>query len=345
MPLLLTRCCAILACALVFTSCTTVAKPGRWSPEPLAATAGSSDPSAAPAIAPTAARGAIPWAPFRWEASRLGGRKVERAAILVPVTFGGFDAPCAMQLDTGADLTMLYERTLDSLKGRPGASHLAVVPAAGTLGEQAVSGVPDLLMHVGPTAFRTPMCFVLPDFGDPVPSSAPAGEEIHLGSIGADLFAGRVLIIDYPRRRLAIMQDSPPECRGQWCGIELDSRGRPVLPLVIRGQMLHALFDTGSSLFPIVTSSKRIATLSAERESDSIESSSWGKQHQMKGRPLGAPFELVGHRYPDAMIYASSEGLGFDESKDAVVGNALFWDRTIVIDFAHHRFMVCDLKE
>lgn len=58
------------------------------------------------------------------------------------------------------------------------------------------------------------------------------------------------------------------------------------------------------------------------------------------GRPLTATFRLGGQDFSGTTIYADYRPEAKTGHYDALAGNALFWDKMIIIDFKYKRFGV-----
>jgi len=100
------------------------------------------------------------------------------------------------------------------------------------------------------------------------------------------------------------------------------------------------LFDNGSSLFPIITPDVNISKFSTANDIDTITCSSWGKKHNVTGKLIKDTFELAGQKFHHIKVYANHSGLGIDNKADGMAGNALFWNKTIIIDFRNKKFGV-----
>ncbi len=49
-------------------------------------------------------------------------------------------------------------------------------------------------------------------------------------------------------------------------------------------------------------------------------------------------FELAGQNFCSVKIYVNNSGFGIDKQTDGMAGNALFWDKTVIIDFKNKKF-------
>ena len=165
-------------------------------------------------------------------------------------------------------------------------------------------------------------------------------DTFHLGTIGADLFKDKILIIDYPNKQFAICDTFPKDFAINLIDIELDNNRRVILPMTIHNKSYRIMFDNGSSLFPIITEAKNISKFSTLDDVDTLQISSWGKKHNVTSKMINDTFILAGQTFSNVKVYANHSGLGIDNTTDGMTGNALFWDKTIIIDFKSKKFGV-----
>ena len=161
-----------------------------------------------------------------------------------------------------------------------------------------------------------------------------------MGTIGADLFQEKILIIDYPNQQFAICENLPQNYKDNLIDIELDISGKVILPMKMKNKNYRITFDNGSSIFPLITMVKNISNFSTSADIDTIQISSWGQFHVVTGKLIKDTFELAGQKFSNVKVYANHSGLGIDPNTDGVTGNALFWNKTIVIDFKNKKFGV-----
>ncbi len=270
---------------------------------------------------------AIAWARFYWSNDSLGDRYYEKTAMHIPLRIEGLPYLFSFQFDLGCDLTTLYGENAKSVKQKHPAADLE--KPAFTFGDLKAN---------------TPYCYIRESYGDPITLDTPANiTPVTLGTIGADMFQGKVLIIDYPNERFSVCDTIPPALITTMTDITLDKHGRALLPMQLNGKNFKVLFDNGSSIFQLITAASLIDRFSKEPGMDTIRISSWGKLHNVIGRPLKDSFVLAGRHLANTMIYADyRENDGKDEF-DAITGNALFFDKVVVIDFKNKKFGVKDL--
>ena len=113
-----------------------------------------------------------------------------------------------------------------------------------------------------------------------------------------------------------------------------------MLPLRLNEKNYKVMFDNGASLFPLIISADKINDFSTAASTDTITTSSWGTIHNVIGRPLKQQFQLAGQTFSNITVYADYRQDSGTDTYDASAGNALFWDKTVIIDFKNQRFGV-----
>jgi hypothetical protein len=199
----------------------------------------------------------------------------------------------------------------------------------------------DLTLLFGDTKATTKNCYVMGGFGkqisdDHLMDSSP----IKIGTIGADLFQNKVLVLDYPNQRFAICDTLPDRLKTFFVNMSLDQHGRVIIPLQLKNKSYRVMFDNGSSIFPLLVSDDKVNSFSTALSTDTILISSWGINHNVIGRPLKEQFQFAGHTFSDITIYADYRKDARSNDYDAIAGNALFWDKVVIIDFKNKKFGV-----
>lgn len=276
------------------------------------------------------------WIPFAWAGDNVGPRYYDKLAMLVPVSIEGIPAQFECQFDIGSNLTMLYGNPVNSLAEK--FSFLRNKKHE-VRGKDTVTYLEDLRIKIGSVAFESPQVNVLRNFGESLPVDSLLAGPRKVGTIGVDICKNRVLVIDYPRKRLCITKQLSTQYKVEWTPISLDDAGRAVLPLYYNGRQYKVLYDCGSSMFALLASHRTVRELTTADATDTVVIPSWGQMLQVIGRPMAGSFTLAGHTFSGINVYSNggSEEI-VPEGVDAVTGNALFLDKIVVIDFKNKRF-------
>lgn len=166
----------------------------------------------------------------------------------------------------------------------------------------------------------------------------------HVGTIAPDLFQNKILIIDYPKHRLCVVDELPKSySKANFVDFKL-KEGRIKIPFVINNKERDLLFDTGSSLFTLFTSEANIKDVSdpSTAVSDSIEISTWGNYYYVYGNEVVSDVKLGDKLMPNTTaFYTTLEDMTsfFDEEEIwGITGNAYFLSNTVIIDYKNNRF-------
>lgn len=279
---------------------------------------------------------AIIWIPFEWVAQEIDGQLYPRAGMNVRVGIGDLSDTFTMQFDLGANLTMVYGQTFQPYR--------AAYPEL----ERAVGKI-DGYDYLRATNFRlgdyrvTDFDFFYnEDFGAETPATAVGDETVkHVGTIGANLTANKVLLIDYPNQRLALVDRLPAAYAtgADFVPAELDRWGRMHVPVTVNGQRQKALFDTGSSLFPLITSSDNWRAATDGTRTDSVLTSTWGESYYTYAADA-ASVRIGERQLPDVRLFDNPYLSDFiaGEGIWGILGNAHFFDDLVIVDFVERRF-------
>lgn len=285
---------------------------------------------------------ALSWAEFTWAGDRMGSRYFEKTAMLIPAKVDGLPYDFVFQFDLGATATLLNGSTLAGIVAKhpefnrtnTHRNHIFKFWESTTVFE-------DLSLTFGGIKATTRFCYVMPNYGEKAPlNGLNADAPINLGSLGADLFQHTILVIDYPNRRFAVCDTLPAELHTTFTKMALDEGGRVLLPLRLANKSYRVMFDTGASIFSLLTSADKINTFSTAAPTDTVPVRSWGITHNVVGRPVTEAFDLAGQRFSDVPVYADFRPSEKDADYDAITGNALFWNKTVIIDFEKKEFGV-----
>lgn len=279
---------------------------------------------------------AIEWSQFEWISSTVGNKTFDRAAILVPVKLKNNPKTFWMQLDTGTDVTVLYQIPFNQLK-------YPVQPIKGKDNFVALSGT------IGNCPFDSLPVYMYKDFGD---SLNDKDEHPVIGSVGQDILVGRILVLDFPKKRFCLTDSLDPAVKSLIPRANFVDLNRRNNKLFVHMQIADTssddfFYDSGASLFPISTSKTMWQKLTGlkgdEKRIIRMKVPSWGKEIVLLGAPVKGALTFGTLHVDHPIAYFDSTGmLDFSQwpfKTDGLLGNALFYDEyTVVIDLVHNRF-------
>jgi hypothetical protein len=272
----------------------------------------------------------LAWTPIHWESGKIGGRTVERAALMVPVQLDGKSARLLMQLDLGADVSLFHSGAYEQLFGKRASpeDRPKKLSFSGVFGGARVK---DYSMYVVPRKHPP----------------APGDRLILVGTLGADFFQKRILVLDFVRQRICILAVGavlPASLEKPAEFVPLAFRNSKIIvPLTINDKTETDFFyDTGASLFPIVTTAARWKALTGrtgqEPDNQVWKVNSWGVEAAMVGAPIAGVLQVGAARLEHPLVFFQSSGIPKLANLN-LFGNALFFDRfTVIVDIPGKRF-------
>ena len=279
------------------------------------------------------------WTSFTWVNDTLSGRYFKRIAMFIPCKIEGVSENLQFQFDLGSDKTIIEKDSWNLIS----MSNLSVKNQKKRLKnpflfwntKEAVENISIKFQSFQASSFKCEIrslhshnLNLLNNFNNP----------LIIGTIGVDMFQNKILIIDYPKERFAILDSLPDTFNSNFVPITFDPYGRVLLPMKIKEKEYKILLDNGSSVFPLLVSENKISEFSKLPNIDSFQINSWGIKHTVKGRRLVDSFSIAGKIYYNVVIYYESQRFIDKTLFDAITGNVLFLDKTLIIDFKGKRF-------
>lgn len=301
------------------------------------------------------------WSKFYWteEKDKASGKQMKRAAMFVPIAISGCTARLYAQLDTGANRSILSGSAVRHLPEtcRNNSDFTQIKTEKFKAGVVSTKEWAFQIISVNYAPGNA-----LPERHEIIYSeeynkgeddfSFGEGEEkgILIGSVGMDYFQGKQLVIDYPGEQFTILEKDvslPDNLRNKMKYVPMSIVDNRVwLPIEIAGHHTETLFDTGSSLFSLVISKKPWQRLTGKTGDEPtnivVNGTSWDEPIRIVGALLRKILSIGGSFMWDEK--SNVEVFFIDHEKASewdkpVIGNALFWDDSvIVLDLANKRF-------
>jgi len=277
---------------------------------------------------------ALSYSPIVWKGDSIGGRWVDKVAFDIPVTLNHLSKTFYMQFDLGAPKSMLYGNPLYSIARE----HPQI--------EKNLSTINNKL-------YLKDVHFIINDkslVADSIPVRKDLGEKnidtsfVNLGTIGYDIIYDKKLILDFKKDRFALVYEFPNEIIKDAKFIdETDISKFPIiLPFQLGNKKIRLMFDTGSSMFPILTAITRVRKLAKEKEIQKLCCiDAWGKSYPVYKAPKVHELVLGDINFGKIDVYGYksmniTKWLG--NYLYGLTGNVLFQDHIILIDRKNNRF-------
>nr|WP_295933853.1 hypothetical protein [uncultured Dyadobacter sp.] len=274
---------------------------------------------------------------FEWQGDSLGTNWEPYAALLLPVRLPGCPQQLYMQFDSGSPYSMFYRETL-----------LGIAKGAIPMTDSAQT-LENYTFHIG-TMPVTAKSIAVKQFSDPRAQSGSINPMVIIGTIGSDFMENRVIMIDYPQKRITNGAELPTSLKAEPLMSEFSFPGRSVLlPAIIHGAETMLFFDTGSSAFELLTDKENFDRMATPGLSPvQYQVTSWDKILTARTSPtrdsLTMAFTRVPIRHVTYMEGASAAqinqmrklGIG------GMTGNKLFLHHRLLLDVRNKKFAVLE---
>lgn len=170
-----------------------------------------------------------------------------------------------------------------------------------------------------------------------------------IGTIGADFVQNKVLVIDYKKSQLCIVDSLSKKITEnvKFISYKSDFKGRVILPFEIDNQTMDAMFDTGNSMLGFTSTKENWLALCDNSNVAKFEKlNSWGNIVDVLESPLrykltikGTDLSIINAKL--SFLNPKPNGMNqfFNQSKiSGLTGNIFFLDRCIILDFKNTKF-------
>ncbi len=286
------------------------------------------------------------WIQFNWIGDSVSGRYFDKLAITIPVTLDKLPHQFNMQLDLGAVTTVIYGNSIQpylvkyaELKNKIDTTLTFLMQG------QKTSMFKSMGLKLGNVSFgNVNMCY-FEKFGDSISMDSINSLSVkHIGTIAPDIFQDKLLIIDYSNKRICISDDLPKAYSKAFFMPYKIRNGRIKIPFIIGEKEEDVLFDTGASLFALMTTEKRAMEISGSQISDSLKGSNWGESFWFFGKKTNVKIKFGHKEFKPALVFYDQlnkfDKFYEEESIWGITGNAYFLNNVIIIDYKNKRFGV-----
>ena len=269
----------------------------------------------------------VSYSNISWQGEYLDGKKVEKYALYLPVKIKGLKGNLFMQFDSGTERTVIYGKTLSELLKSDNSVETYY-------NSDSVKYMKNPMISIGDSELITEKIRISSKMG----SSEIDTTQILIGTLGFDVFVDRTLILDFKRDRLAVTQKQPEELDYDLTYVDKASVDKfPLLvPAKIGSKKTRLYYDTGSSMFPIITSNKRLEKLNKNRTDSLCCITNWGREYLAYQKELNEPIKIGESTYENQSVYSTQvlDMVNYVPSWFiyGLTGNQLFEDKVLVID-------------
>lgn len=262
-----------------------------------------------------------------WKSDSIQNMLVEKAFFFVPVKIEGIKENLYMQFDTGISETCFYGITLNKLLE----SNTSMKTE---YSKDSIQFLKKPILNIGKMKFKADKIKMLNRGDVQIDSSF-----IVIGSIGLDAIVGRTLILDFKTNKIAITKKNINQLGKSFDFIENASVDKfPLLiPAKIGEENTRLFFDSGSSMFSLLTSEKRLAKLKSKKEIEKLCCiGSGGKDYEIYRKQITENIQIGKTIKEREYVYGFFRLNMMDYIPSSIIygitGNRMFDNEIMVID-------------
>ncbi len=288
----------------------------------------------------------IQWIPFNWVGDSVSGKYFDKLAMIIPITLDNLPKGMNMQLDLGAYETFIYGNSIKAyLKKYSEFNNKIDTTLKFKIQSQTNYKFRNVALKLGNVSFGNRNIGQFKNFGDNIPEdSINTLTEKNIGTIGPDLFENKILIIDYPNKRIAVTIKLPKQFSKAHFRQYKIKDGRIKIPITIKDKDKDVMFDTGSSLFALITTKENANEISSNPIVDSLKISSWGEYYMVYAQTIKSNVMFGKMQLRKTNVYfdnrKGNEDFYKEEKIFGITGNSYFLNNVVIIDYKNKRFGV-----
>ena len=288
------------------------------------------------------------WMNFEWYGDSIGKRYYDKLAITIPFSIEGIPHKFKSQFDLGATSTMVYGNSIRPYLDKYSniSEKLDTLNKTYWLQNQKVGAFKKINFKLDTVLFENQELLHFDGFGDTLTKDSVETRTIkHIGTIGANLFQHKYLVIDFPNQRIAILDSLNADYmkRTTFVDLKLD-KGRIKVPVTINGTIHYFMFDTGSSLFPLSVTKEDVKLISSlNSANDTLNISTWGEFYDVHGYKITSSIFIGDYKIETQNLNVYDSKKEFkqffeNEGISGLMGNAFFTKKKIIIDYKNKKF-------
>ena len=292
------------------------------------------------------------WINFEWSGDSIGNRYSDKAFIIIPFSIEGIPHKFQSQFDLGANATMVYGNVIHPYldKYLDVAEKLDTINKTNRVQSKRVGAFKNINFKLDTVLFKNQKLVHFNGYGTVLTKDSVETKTIkHIGTIGANLFQNKYLIIDFPNHRIAIKDSLNTNDieKTSFVDVKLD-KGRIKVPVTINGNVKYFMFDTGASLFPLIVTKEDVKLISnLSTANDTLNISTWGEYYDVHGYKITSEIFIGDYKIEaqNLNVYDSKkEFKQFYEKENilGLMGNAFFFNKKIIIDYKNKRFGIAN---
>jgi len=263
---------------------------------------------------------------FKWEKDSIGNKLIDHIAMSVPFTIENKTYP--FHFDLGANYTLIYDKCFENtelLKTKK------IDPTSDAAGHP-VFFVENQNFSIDQYAIKNYKLQGLLNFDQ--------GEVC--GIVGADIFQNKYLVIDFPGKKITVSNklSRKLESKADFVTMQIKNN-KPVIPLKVENKIYNFQYDSGASIFPIVTYKQNFADLiNQSKYKEELNIRNFNNPLVVKAVETDKKIQIGNQYFRTREFWYTDEDYFSlkQDGIDGIIGNVFFMDKIVIIDFMNKKF-------
>ncbi len=289
------------------------------------------------------------WIKFDWHGETIFGKYYPKVAMSIPLKIENLPYNFCGQLDLGATTTLIYENSFKPFLQK----HPSVLQKLDTtINPYYLNGIKsyflkNLNLQLDKTFYLNKNIALVPNYGDEIPTDSIYTESQKLvGTIAPDLFQGKILVIDFLRKKLTTFDKLPKKYAKADFVKSIIRKGRIKIPLIIGDSIQYVMFDTGNCLGDLLLDKETVKLFTDLKEApqEFLNGNTWGQSIAYYNKNLVKVIYLNKKRLniKKAQFSDQDSDVQFNREEKIIglIGPVLFADKIVIIDYKNSMFGV-----
>lgn len=263
---------------------------------------------------------------FNWEKDSINGKLIDKIAMSVPFTIE--NQTYRFQFDLGANTTLIYDKCFEKTELIKSKEIRPNDFAAG----HSMFVVKNQNLKIDNFEIKNYDLQGLLNFEQ--------GEVC--GVVGSDIFKDKYVTINFSKKEIEVSDKLKRKLLKQIQFVDAKYINNKLhVPITIDDKTYYFLYDSGASIFPMITYKENMKQIIENREIvENFNLKNFNNPLILRAVDINKNIQLGNNNFMVKQLWFTDEDyFGFKQQDiDGIIGNDFFYDKIIVLDFKNKRF-------
>ena len=263
---------------------------------------------------------------FKWEKDSINGKLIDKIAMSVPFTIE--NQSYRFQLDLGADITLIYDKCFEKTE---------LIKSKKIIPNDLVAGHTKFVVKNQNLKIDN---FEIKNYDLHGLLNLEQGEVC--GVVGSDIFKDKYVTINFSKKKIEVSDKLKSKFIKQIQFVDAKYINNKLhVPITIDDKTYYFLYDSGASIFPMITYKENMKQIIDNREIvENFNLKNFNNPLILRAVDINKNIQLGNNNFMVKQLWFTDEDyFGFKQQNiDGIIGNDFFYDKIIVLDFKNKKF-------